>query len=844
MFEKRRRPDADFAEEIRAHIQLEADRLEADGMSPEDARAAAERRFGNVLAAEERFYESGRWLWLDQLATDVCHAFRSLARYPVACVVAVVSLAAGIGGATVTLMVRQAVFTSPPPLYADPNHLSTIGMAVPDRYPAPVPAPLFQLWMEDARLGESLAAGRVGRIADVRAGDRLDTLEVRAVSPNTFSVLGVPAALGRTFEALTPDQAGPTPIVLSHRAWRNLFDGRPDVVGSEIWIDDAPHTVIGVMPEFFWFLNMVGAPMWTPLDVRALAATDTVSVVARREPGMTALELGERLQAAAAQYAETLPPDRQRIRAEVSGIEGTPTGRAVGPFVLVLLGSSVLLTLLIACTNVAMLMIAQWTTREHEIAIRASLGASRTRIVRALLAESSLIAIAGGALGLSVTLGLRAFLLGGDDAPHFNLSIDYRLFATTAVIVMGVGLLTGLAPALYETQVLHANPLRRMRLSDRVRQRWRHALVVFEIAVTVALLVVAGAMVSASQRWMSTNPGFDTYPIAVARLENATRVPIAMVRDRLASVPGVDGVAAASNVPLVAPPPSAQIALDRSGTAERSAERTFIGPGFFDTLGVPLRSGRVFTGQDDAQAPRVVIVNETLAAQLWPGRSPIGEYVWSDGVAHQVVGTVAGYRNLSLRPTRPAFYLPLAQAEARPRLHFVVRVNGDPSAMIATLRREARDVAPAEAVASAFTLDEVQDVGRREILVGVFPMAPLAATGLLLTAAGVFSVLAFAVSRRSTELAVRIAVGADRSDLMALVATQSARLVGLGLLLGVAATFALTRVAQGTGSIFDSPGWQAFAIPIIIVTLIGGIATWIPLRRALRISPAVLLRSM
>jgi putative ABC transport system permease protein len=839
---QRRRTNADFADEIRAHIELEADRLIAEGVSPDDARAAAERRFGNTLKAQERFHESRRWPWMDELVVDIRHAARGMLKYPLSCVIAIISLAAGIGMTTVTLMVRHVVFLAPPPHYAHPEQLSMVGIGVVDRSPAPTPAAVVSQWMEDPDLAPSLVAQRGSRVADVRADDRVDAVTVRAVTTNVFSVLGVPAALGRTFDSATSGTDGPTPVVLSHRAWRNLFDGRPDAIGRVLWLDDVPHTVIGVMPEFFWFVSM-DAPVWTPLDANRLSPTDLLSVVVRRANGVTPIELGERLQAAVSTYAESLPPEQRRIRAAVLGIEGTPIGRNVGPLILVLLATSVLLTLLIACTNVAVQLIAQWTTREHEIAIRASLGASRARIVRGLVAESVLIACAGGALGLSVTLALRAWLLTGDETPHYNLSVDYRIFIVTAAITAFAGLATGLVPALYETRLSQVNPLVRMRLSDRVRQRWRHALVVFEIGVTVALLVVAGALVSAAQRTMSTQPGFDTHPLVVTRVTDAGRMPIKAVLDRLASVAGVASVAAASSVPIVAPPAAHPIALDRSGSAETRAERTFISPAFFDTLGVVLRSGRRFTEQDDVQAPRVAIVNEMLATRLWPNGSPIGEYVWSGEMAYQVVGVAASIKTLALRPPRPAFYLPLAQAADVTRLHFVMRASGDAAPLVETVRREIRDASPAEVVTSTVTVDTILDISSREIRVGTFPMLPLIATGLLLTSAGIFSVLAFTVARRSNELAVRIAIGAERKDLLRLVSMQSARLVGIGTMLGIGGTFALTRLAQGTGNVFDAPGWQAFVIPIAIVIVIGVLATWVPTRRALRIKPASLLRT-
>lgn len=841
MFEQPRSTD-DFAAEIHAHIALETEHLMAEGMNAEDAYAMARRRFGNALTAQERFYESRRRLWLDQLLADLRQGWRGLARYPLSGLVAVVSLAAGIGSTAVALVVRHAVFDSPPPLYADPHRLSMVGIGAAERAPAPVPAALFRLWHEDARLEPGLAAARAARMTDVRLPDRFEAVTVRPVSANLFTILGVPAALGRTFDPPTSDSAEPAPVVLSHRAWRNLFEGRADVVGSIVWIDAVPHAVVGVMPERFWFLAM-GAPLWIPLDPRVLTPTETVRVVARREPGVTELELSERLQRSVSAFEQSLPIDQRRIRVAVSGIEGTPLGQAVGPMVPVLLATSVLLTLLIACTNVAMLMIAQWTGRAHEIAIRASLGASRWRIIRSLVAESALIALAGGALGTGVTLALRGVLGRGGEAVLFDLSIPFATLATTAAVTVTVGLVTGLVPAWYETRWLHRNPLGRLHRSDRSRQRWRHALVVFEIAVTVALLVVTGALVSASQRMLSAQPGFDTYPIAVVRLDNIDHLSLPAVLERLGRLPGVVSVAAASNVPIIAPPPSQPIALDRSGASRLTAERVVVSPGFFETLGVARRAGRDFSEQDDARGPRVALVNDVLAERLWPKRSPIGEFMWSSNVAHQVVGVVAGYQQTALRPPRPSFFLPVAQAGRGPALQLMVRASGDPAALIAALRQGVRAAAPPEVVTSATTLDAILDIGSRELLVGTYPMLPLIATALLLTTAGIYSVLAFAVTRRSTELAIRVAVGASRRDVCRLVAAQSVRLVAIGLAIGVAVTFAVTRLAQGTGSVFDSPGWQAFLVPIAIVVAIGVAATLVPVRRAVGIQPATLLRS-
>src|SRR5438093_8121254 len=350
-------------------------------MSPEAARLAASRRFGNPAAAAERFYESRRLLWLDHPWQDVRSAARNLAKCPVACAVAVM--------------------------------------------------------------------------------------------------------------------------------WETLFDRRPDAVGAAIWIDNQPHVVGGVMPERFWFSAM-DAPIWTPLDDAAVSSEAGLDVVIRREPGVTPERLARRLQGGLQEYAGHLPAAERQLRLKVSGLEGTPLGQGVSLSLPWVLGTSVLLTLLIACANVAIQVIAQWTAREHETAIRASLGASRGRIVRALVTESLLIAGIGGLLGISTTVALLGVIVhnAGESVRFFDLSIDPAILIDSVIITLVTGVVSGIGPTLLETRRLHGNPMRTMSSSDRVRQRWRHALVVMEIAVTVALLVVTATLLDGYRRSFTADVGY------------------------------------------------------------------------------------------------------------------------------------------------------------------------------------------------------------------------------------------------------------------------------------------------------------------------------------------------
>jgi predicted permease len=510
----------------------------------------------------------------------------------------------------------------------------------------------------------------------------------------------------------------------------------------------------------------------------------------------------------------------------------------------------VLLTLLIACTNVAVLMMAQWTSREHEIAIRASLGGSRGRIVRSLLTESTVIAIAGGMLGVALTFALRGVAIRNiPTMDKYDLTVDWSMIVQSALVTIAAGLLTGVAPAFYETRRLHVNPLNAIRGSDRVRQRWRHALVVFEIAATVALLVSTGAMLASYRKNLNDSPGFDTRPIFSAGVDDPNGITSQILLDRVRAIPGIAAAEITTTIPYLAGGVVRRAAPDAASTAPILARGGSIGPDYFSTLGVTMRTGRAFNAGDAANGAPVVIVNDLLAGQLWPEavdapQAALGREMWLEGQPHTVVGVVAGYAATATQPVRPSVFTPFAQLQPPPKeADVMVRASGDPALLTQTVRRELAAIGGSVTVASVTTMDQIKQIIGQEIIVGTFPLFPLIATGLLLTAAGIYGVLAFAVSRRATELAVRMAVGATGRDLLKLVAAHSLRMLAVGTAIGVALTFALTRVAQGRGGVFDSPGWQAFVVPMLLIIVIGAIATLIPMRRALRINPSNLLRT-
>ena len=797
-----------------------------------------------MTRVRERCYEARRVFWIDHLRHDVRSAARQLYRRPGVTLVAILSLACGIGATTVTLTVRDLVFRKPPPLYAEPAQLSRVQAGRPDRpimaIGSGVPAPLYEAWRGAIGLPVAASLGPRG-VRDLGTGDREASVPVRAVSHGLFPLLGVAPALGRPLAA---GQGGSPEALLSDRIWERLFDRRSDVIGRIVWIDNQAHTIVGVMPARFWFAEM-NAPIWTALERQALQPDDRLEVVVRRPQGMPHAVLEARLQAGLAEFASRQPTDSREWRLKVSGIEGTPIGHQVAPILPYVLGTAVLLTLLIACANVAILMIAQWSVREHEIAIRASIGASRGRIVRALLAESVLIAACGGALGVGVTFALRGWIVhrAAADRGNFNLAIDPGIFLWTAVLTLLTGVLAGIGPALYETRLLQANPLRTVAASDRIRQRWREALVVAEITATIALLVVTAAMVDGWNRARSARLGFDTRQLIHARVENPGGLPVGALLQRLGNVPGVAAVGAATMVPYAPGGRRVSVGTDAAGANAVMAESSSVSAGYFDVLGVTLRAGREFEHRDEDT--RAAIVNETLVRRLFGDRSPLGSPVWIAGTRYDLVGVVADYSNNPLQPSRAEakVFLPLGQTAAAPRsVNVLVRTGGDPATLVQSIRRAA--AGGGTVVPSVFPVDEILRIMQQELLLGTAPPFPLIAIGMLLTAAGIYGVLSFAITRRTRELAVRVAVGATGPDLVRLVSSQTVRLLSIGAGLGIAATYALARVVRaggGAGTVFD-PQTIAFVVPLAIILAIGALATWLPSRRALTIDPATLFR--
>ena len=785
-----------------------------------------------------------RMLWLDHLRQDARSAIRSIAKSPVACLVAVASLAGGIGATTATLTLRNAIFFNPPPLYAQPSELSRVEISTPERRRGGIPGALFDTWLADGVWQGKMAAATAARGAEIRVGDRVETRPVRGGTADLFAILGVPLALGRAFPAtLEPD--GPPPLIISYAAWQTLFDGRPDVIGTTAWVGQQAHVVIGVTPERFWF-GSLQSPLWTYLPREGAAAQPALDVVVRRPPQLSPAAVVEQLQHSAEPYRQRQPAAARDVRVVASGIGGTGLGDQMAAVIPYLVGAAVSPDAPDSCANVAILMFARWTGREREMAIRSSLGAARGRVVQLLLTESVLLAICGGVLGVCTTFALRGlFVRNMRGAPSFDLSIDPLILMQSAAVTFAAGILAGIAPALYETRRLQANPLRLIATSDRARQRWRHTLVVLEISVTVALMVVAAGQIDASRRMLSSDLGFPTAPLMTARLENPGGVDVARALEVIRAMPGVESAGAGTAFPMAVGAPTDRVSAG-DGSTVVAAERLAITPAYFTTLDVPMRAGRTFTAADAQGPARVAIINETLARQLWGDRNVLGDRITAGGNTYEIVGIAAGYASAPMRGPVPRYYLPFAFEPAPARLQVFIRATQDPRPLLTRIRQEVRHLGPAYSVPAAYRARRRHRSGgqgdagvqRRDEPLARDRRLPdcdrdLRRARIRHHAAGEGAGAANCARRQ-------------RSEVVRVVIVQSLGLLTTGSALGVAVTFGLSRMvgaAGGDGSSFGTPGWEAFAIPVLVVLGVGALASWIPIARALRIDPAMLLKA-
>jgi putative ABC transport system permease protein len=863
------RRDPDLADEIRAHLDEKAAELVASGVPLHEARDRARREFGNVTSIEEQGRDAWGSRWLESFVVDVRFACRQLRKAPTFAAAGILTLALGIGANTTMFSVLYGVLLRPLP-FEDSSSLIVLNETTPKVGRVSVSYPNFSDWRAESRQFSQMAflhamaftLGGVGRPESL-AGD--------AVSTNYLSMLGVRPVVGRDFTA-AEEHAGTNRVaILSYALWQSHFGGRRDVVGRTMTLNDRAVTIVGVLPAAYRFIDrpdlLLPIGVWREDEAEEAGARgnrgDSV-VVGRLAPGASVASARAELRAIAGRLAAAYPSSNERFGVQLQGLRDVLVGDA-RPMLLVL-GGAVVLVLLIACANVANLLLSRDVARGREIALRTVFGASRLRIASQMLTESLVFATLGGALGLVAALvGVRAVtaLLPPDLAPFVTMNGVVLLF--TAVVIGLVTLLFGIAPAMH-----FARPNARASLRDDARtasagserSRWRAWLAASEIALALVLLAGAGLMTRSLARLLSVDPGVRTDHVLTVDIDlpshryaddDTRRAFWASLLDRVRTTPGVEGAALGTVVPFTDNHSRADITIEGLPLPTPGSfphpDYHVVSAGYLRSLGVTLLRGRNFTDADGDHASRVGLVNAQLAAQYFPGQDPVGKRFMmgrpSPGEPPEwitVVGEVADTKLYGLaNPARLEIYLPYGQAPGG-HMTLLVRSAATPASITPAIRDAVAAIDKDQPVDALTMLDDLrmQSVGNRRtalILLGLF-----SALALLLAAIGIYGVVAYSVAQRGQEIGIRAALGAGQGDILRMVLTQGGRIAILGAAGGLVAAAALTRLMSGllyAVSAFDLPTFAgAFALLVAVAML----ACYVPARRAARVDPVAALR--
>ena len=859
----RKRPASDFHAEIEAHLQLEIERLQEEGLNEEEARAAARCAFGNVTQAQERFYESGLWLWWDRLRQDVRFGLRMLAKSPGFTTVAVLTLALAIGANTAIFSVVDAVLLRPLP-FRDPARLvwATEHFAFG---PSTVVSADFPAWKDRNNVFEEIAAFGGTSGANLTGTGQPARVTVTNVTTGLFSMLGVQPVAGRAFLAEEGKQGREHVAVLSETLWRNSFGADPRIIGETIRLDGAGYLVVGVMPASL----RPQADVWTPLALDAEIFSPhsprwmMLAAIGRLKPGIAISKAQADLQLLAQEMDKEYPPQAAQFRAHET-VEVIPLHdmlvQNVRSLLLILLGT-VGFVLLIACANVANLLLSRSVVHGREIAVRAALGAGRLRLARQLLTEGLLLAAIGGVLG-SIT-GLWATKILGDLIPATlpaSVRLDPRIFGFSAAIITLASFLFGLIPALITSRADVNEALKEggLRLGASAgTHRLRGVMSAGEIGLSLILLVGAGLLVRSFLRLTEVDLGFDPQSLLVATVERPLTAAFDSQQhsaffqaslERIRNLPGVKEAALTQRYPL-GPPHNATMMLRIQGAENvrppQPISVTEISPDYFHVMRIRLLKGRTFSASDVAGAQEVVTVNESLARMLFGAHDAIGQHISFGGPSapwKEVVGVVANVREDALeKEPVPEIFVPYLQQPSF-SMAFVLRTESSPLILAGAVREAVQSIDKNQPLSGATTMDEViaKSVAPRRfrmLLLGLFALL-----ALLLAVIGVYGVMAYSSTQRTHEFGVRIALGADRQDILKLVVRQGFKLALLGVSIGVGGALLLTRVLSSLlyeVSAHDPLTFSAVAALLMLVALA---ASYIPARRAMKVDPIVALR--
>jgi putative ABC transport system permease protein len=796
---------------------------------------------------------------MDTLWHDLRYGARMLMKKPGFTVIAVLTLSLGIGANTAIFSVVNAVLLRPLP-YQEPNRLVMVWendtQEGNDRNPV-APAN-FVDWQKHNEVCAQLAYYNQPGGVTLSGDGEPERVIGMGVAPNLFSLLGIQPILGRGFLLEGGKPGAAFEVVLSFGLWQRRFGGDPGVIGKPLTFEGLTTTIVGVMPAHFR-LPEEGELWWPNLDgtIATLRGRYFLRVIGRLKPGLTMAEARANFTTIARQLEQQYPETNKGRSVNVLSLEEQFVGETRRAL-LVLFGA-VGFVLLIACANVANLLLVRATARQKEIAVRAALGAGRLRLVRQLLTESLPLALAGGSFGLLLALwGVDLLMaLGPTKLPRVeNVGIDARVLGFTLFMTFLTGVIFGLVPAWQtsKTNVQEALKEGGRGSADSVgRHRMRSLLVVAEIALTLVLLVGAGLMIKSFLRLHAVELGFDPGNVLTMQFSlpgvkygesEQIRAFYRELTERIAQLPGVRSVGAISRLPLAGDRSTTSLTIE--GQPVRSGEQPevhfrVITPNYFRTMGIPLRAGRELT-DSDTETSSAIMINESMARKFWPGVDAVGKRVKTRADWITVVGVVADARNFGLdAEARPEVYVSYLQ-NAQERMRLVIRTATDPLTTVPAVREVVRALDKDLAFSQVLTMTQLLDRSVSQRRLNMLLLGLFAAMALLLAAIGIYGVMSYSVSQRTHEIGVRMALGAERRHIFKLVVGQAATLALVGVGIGLAAALALTRLMSSLLFGVSATDPLTFAGVAVLLTVVALLASYLPARRAMRVDPMMALR--
>ncbi len=863
---KKDRVDQEFTEEIQAYLDMLTETKIRQGLTPREARRNALVELGGVEQVHEKVREIRMGQLIETAWRDVRFGVRALVHSPVFSVVTVLSLALGIGANTAIFSVVNGLLLRPLP-YPESERIVHVWHTPPqqsfpglDRFSVS-PANYFD-WKAQSSSFEQMAIYSYSGFSLSTSNDPLPLIGA-PVSSEFFSVLRTNAMQGRTF---TPDEERPgrdQVTVISHGLWQRAFGANPNIIGQTLTLNSRSFTVVGIMPAGFEFPRE--AELWVPLawddKERQVRSIHDYLVVARLKQNVSQEQAQAEMSTISSRLEQQYPEENKGWGAVVIPLREDIVGDI--RLALLVLFCAVGFVLLIACANVANLMLARGANRQREIAVRIALGAGRARLIRQLLTESVLLAVSGGVLGLLLAVWGSKMLVQLGSLPNSgDIGIDTWALGFTLLVSFGVGIIIGIVPALQFTRTNLSDTLKQGGRTggSPIKQHTRKALVISEVALSLVLLIGAGLMIRSFWKLQNVDPGFDTSN-ALTMSVGLTPIRYSEPHQQLAfldraieqirAVPGVVSVGATTTIPLAGGGSTQPFSIEgrpAGAVAEQPMAQTrYITPEYFRTIGIPLRQGRFFSDHDRDNSVPVIIISEAMARRFWPGENAIGKRLTPsfhlEQGAREIVGVVGDVKASGLDVDSSAMmYLPYKQSP-RPYMSFVVRTASNPESLVQPVSRAIYSIDKEQALTDIQTMDQVLTKSLSGRRFNMTLLLTFAGVALVLAAVGVYGVMNYTVTLRRRELGIRMALGAGRMDVLRLVLRQGLTLTLIGVAAGLISAYALTRLMASLLYGVTATDYLTFASVSAVLIAVGVAASYVPARRATKVNPTIALRT-